>query len=151
MTGLGLTTTYQAYQTPKEEFDRLNSIFNFTIDCCASDTNHLLPRYWTEADSCLDHDWTGERIFCNPPFSKMPEKILSKVREAELILVLLPLNTLTARYVHDNKPDYLIIPDHRIKFYKENVEWKQPTFGTCGLLYSKNKIDNCGLNLIKWK
>ncbi|ENG6269766.1 hypothetical protein ABU553_003730 [Yersinia enterocolitica] len=49
-----------------------------SIDGCASDSNHLLPHYFTREDNCLELDWHTETnrrgvepaIYFNPPFSK---------------------------------------------------------------------------------
>ena len=45
-------------RTPKDIWSELIKEFNFTIDCCASHNNHLLPRYYTIDDNCLTKDWS---------------------------------------------------------------------------------------------
>ena len=42
----------------------------FDVDACAdaTGTNAFCPRFWSEVDSCLDHNWTGLHVWCNPPF-----------------------------------------------------------------------------------
>jgi len=47
-------------RTPKDIWADLTKEFNFTIDCCASDQNHLLPRYYTIDNDCLTKDWSKE-------------------------------------------------------------------------------------------
>lgn len=64
--------------TPDALFEPLHAQFNFTVDACASSSNAKLPRYWTAADSALDHDWTGERLFINPPFGSAFLRPLAK-------------------------------------------------------------------------
>ena len=59
------------WATPKALFDELNNEFDFTLDPCATDENHLCDKYYTIHDYGLKHDWKGERVFCNPPYSKM--------------------------------------------------------------------------------
>jgi site-specific DNA-methyltransferase (adenine-specific) len=56
------------WSTPDWLFDLLHGEFRFTVDAAASDANHKLPRYWTVKQNGLAQDWTGERIFCNPPW-----------------------------------------------------------------------------------
>jgi site-specific DNA-methyltransferase (adenine-specific) len=56
------------WSTPPWLFNQLHREFHFTVDAASSDENAKLPRHWTKEDSAFDHDWTGERIFCNPPF-----------------------------------------------------------------------------------
>ena len=50
-------------RTPIQLWEQLSKEFNFTVDCCASDQNHLLPKYYTEQNSALDKDWTGETAY----------------------------------------------------------------------------------------
>ena len=35
-------------RTPKEIWEQLSKEFRFTVDVCASDVNHLLPKYYTK-------------------------------------------------------------------------------------------------------
>ena len=39
-------------RTPKDIWEDLKKEFKFTVDCCASDQNHLLPKYYTIENSC---------------------------------------------------------------------------------------------------
>ena len=40
-------------RTPVDIWDTLKDKYNFTIDLCASDINHLLPRYYTKENDAL--------------------------------------------------------------------------------------------------
>lgn len=62
------TTDKKDWETPQYLFDELNEEFKFTLDAAASDTNHKLPRYYTEETDGLSQDWQGETVFCNPPY-----------------------------------------------------------------------------------
>jgi len=87
-------------RTPVDIWDRLNNEFNFTLDACASDLNHLLPKYYTKENSCLDKDWTGEIVYCHPMFDMFIGKFVQKASESKCITVmLLPASTHT-RYFH---------------------------------------------------
>ena len=55
-------------RTPEDIWSDLTKEFNFTVDCCASDQNHLLPKYYTIENSCLDKDWSGEVAYIHPLF-----------------------------------------------------------------------------------
>ena len=59
----------QDWATPQHIFDQLDAEFHFTLDPCADERNHKCDKYFTEADNGLDRDWSGERVFCNPPYS----------------------------------------------------------------------------------
>lgn len=54
-----------------EFFEPLHAQYRFTVDAAASVENALLPRFWTKADDALRQLWSGERVWCNPPFSNL--------------------------------------------------------------------------------
>lgn len=61
------------WQTPPELFAALSAEFGFCLDVAASDTNHMLPVYFTEQDSALTQSWSVPGLsgycWCNPPYS----------------------------------------------------------------------------------
>lgn len=79
--------------TPSELFAVLDRRFRFTVDAAALACNTKLLRYWTPAVNGLEQDWTGERVWCNPPFSDI-EPWVRKASEsaAELAVMLTPAN-----------------------------------------------------------
>lgn len=58
------------WATPQDIFDRLNYVFNFTLDPCADDKNAKCPTFFTKEDDGLSKDWEGHRVFCNPPYGR---------------------------------------------------------------------------------
>lgn len=63
----------QYLRTPTDIWEKINKDLEkrglkFTLDACASNENHLLPKYYTKENSCLDKDWTGEIVYCHPMF-----------------------------------------------------------------------------------
>ena len=57
------------YGTPQYLFSLLNRRFHFTLDVCASHTNHKCPRYFTKKDNCLKQHWgKHEVVWMNPPY-----------------------------------------------------------------------------------
>ena len=71
------------------------------IDCCASDQNHLLPRYYTIEDNCLTKDWSGEIAYIHPLFDGKIGKFVEKANDTKgLFIFLLPASTHT-KYFHD--------------------------------------------------
>ena len=48
------TLKMEYIRTPNEIWERLSQEFNFTVDACASDKNHLTDKYWTAENSALD-------------------------------------------------------------------------------------------------
>lgn len=87
-------------RTPVDIWEILIKEFQFTLDACASDNNHLLPRYYTKENSCLDKDWTDEIVYCHPMFDIYIPKFVKKAYESKCTTVmLLPASTHT-RYFH---------------------------------------------------
>jgi phage N-6-adenine-methyltransferase len=68
-------------RTPRAFFDPLHDRFRFTVDAAASVDNALLPRFWTRTDSGLSAPWSGERVWCNPPYSAIPAWVAKAWRE----------------------------------------------------------------------
>ena len=91
---------YKFVRTPVDIWESLNREFNFTLDACASDLNHLLPKYCTQENSCLDKDWTGEIVYCHPMFDMQIGNFVKKCAESKcLSVMLIPASTHT-RYFH---------------------------------------------------
>lgn len=97
----------QDWGTPPELFRQLHQRFNFTVDAAAHEGNHLLPRYWGrggELPCGIAADWTGERIYCNPPYGRgviNPWVAKAAELEAKVAVLLLPARTDTA-WFHDH-------------------------------------------------
>lgn len=126
----------QCWRTPKSIFNDLHKVCKFTIDACADASNALLPRYWDESQDCRRQNWQGERVFCNPPFGLTAE-IITKCREAEFAVFLLPVTSLTSRYVEKHSPDAIICPGYRVE-YDPPVGLSvrsRPTLGSVYLVY----------------
>jgi phage N-6-adenine-methyltransferase len=125
------------WRTPRELFERLHDIFDFTVDAAASRENALLRRFWTRQQDASLQDWRNERVFCNPPFAGI-EKFLAKAPDAEVAVFVYLLNALTTRAFHHAPPGYILIPDLRIRFTPPpEVEETAPTLGTCLLIYGR--------------
>ena len=54
------------WETPQDFFDKLNTLFNFTLDACAEDGTAKVDKYYTEEDNALIQKWDGI-VWCNPP------------------------------------------------------------------------------------
>lgn len=91
------------WATPQDFYDKLDSIFNFTLDPCASDQNHKTAKYFTEADDGLAQSWDGERVFMNPPYGREIGKWVEKASQIKggLVVCLVPARTDT-RWWHDH-------------------------------------------------
>lgn len=83
------------WATPWEIFDPLNEEFGFTLDACATAENAKFPRFYTEQQNGLLQDWTGERVFMNPPYGREIYAWTRKARDSNAIIVaaLLPVSS----------------------------------------------------------
>ena len=87
-------------RTPTDIWEKLSKEFDFTIDVCASGENHLLPKYYTKENSCLDKEWTNEVVYCHPMFDMHIGNFVEKcATEKCLSVMLIPASTHT-RYFH---------------------------------------------------
>lgn len=78
-------------------FKKLDDIFHFTIDICASSENSKCSSFYTEEDSCLEkEEWHGV-CWMNPPYYDM-KKFIQKAfeqRNNATIVCLIPARTNT--------------------------------------------------------
>ena len=96
------TSNKNDWQTPPDFFARVNREFMLTVDAAASAENAMLPRYWTAEDNALEQDWTGERVWCNPPYGTAQKAFVRRAAEcqADIAVVLIPARPDTALW-HD--------------------------------------------------
>ena len=92
--------SYKFIRTPLDIWADLTAEFDFTLDACASDTNHLLPKYYTKENSCLDKDWTGEVVYCHPMFDMHIGNFVQKCAESRCLSVMLIPASTHNRYFH---------------------------------------------------
>jgi phage N-6-adenine-methyltransferase len=93
------------WQTPRAFFEDQHAIHVFTIDGAASEQNTLLPRWWGPGalhEDALIIRWTGERVWCNPPYSRVAEFVAkAALGEADYAMLLVPARTDT-RWWHEH-------------------------------------------------
>lgn len=113
---------------PARLFDVLDREFSFTLDPCADETNHKCNRYFTKEIDGLSQDWSGETVFCFPPYGRNIKKWVKKSRDEALkpnttVVMLIPARTDT-QYFHDyiyQKPNVEIrFIKGRLKFNDSN-------------------------------
>lgn len=82
--------------TTPADFERFAAALGpFTIDVAAAPHNTKCPRFFTFADDGLKQSWAGERVWCNPPYSRIGPWVEKAWREHEAsdgIAMLLPAN-----------------------------------------------------------
>lgn len=126
-TDLMFSSKNENWETPQDFFDALDNEFHFTLDPCANDENHKVPKYFTKEIDGLSLNWGGEITFCNPPYGKQIGKWVKKAYETyknawnykykTVVVMLLPARTDT-KWFHDyiyNKAEIRFIKG-RLKF-----------------------------------
>lgn len=88
--------------TPREVWEPLNRLFDFSLDPCTSPENPLAcNRFFTAADDGLAQVWKGEKAFVNPPYSMMlawAEKAAWSADSKTFIAFILPNDSTTKAY-----------------------------------------------------
>lgn len=117
-----MSSNSNEWATPVEFFENLNKKYNFTLDPCATKENAKCIKYYTIEDNGLTKDWTGERVFCNPPYGREISNWVEKCYEENernntFIVMLIPARTDTSyfhKYIY-NKQEIIFIKG-RLKF-----------------------------------
>lgn len=148
-------------ETPWDFFEPLNARFGFTLDVAALPHNAKCDTFFDPHDNGLTQRWSGERVWCNPPYSDIRTWVEKAWREfdcedygepdpPESIVMLLPANRTEQGWWQD-----LVEPHRdtragtrglrieflrgRLRFIKhghDKVEPNQrPPFGCCLLIW----------------
>ena len=115
-----MTSTTDEWATPQGLFDKLNAVFNFTLDVCATPDNTKCAKYFTKEQDGLKQDWGGAVIWCNPPYGREIGKwveLCAKHRGVAVMLV--PARTDT-RWWHDYINGN---PDAQVRFLKGRLKF----------------------------
>lgn len=90
------------YSTPQDLFDSLNKEFCFDLDPCGTENNHKCKDFYTIEDNGLEKDWSGKRVFCNPPYSNISKWVEKAYYEAQkdntVVVLLIPSRTDTKSF-----------------------------------------------------
>ena len=120
------TSKLQEWETPQDLFNALDSIFQFTLDPCASPINAKCEKYFTKEQDGLKQKWFG-RVFVNPPFrdvGKWFEKTIKELRKknCELVITLTPSRSTEAKYYQE----YVLGFAHEIWLLTPRLHYTNP-------------------------
>ena len=110
------------WATPRPFFEKLNKEFEFNLDPCARSHNALCKKYFTEEEDGLSQDWSGHRVFVNPPYGRgiglWIKKCYEESRKPDTTVVMLIPSRTDTKYWHDYvmKSDEIHLVKGRIKF-----------------------------------
>lgn len=111
MTSVHFSSASDRWATPRAVYDALNAEFAFDFDPCPLDGE-------VDGRSGLFCEWSGRRVFCNPPYGPELRKFLERASEAELAVFLIPARTDT-RWFHE-----IVLPQAKeIRFIKGRLKF----------------------------
>ena len=91
------------WERPLDFFKKLDSIYNFRTDVCATEENAKCERFFTESQDGLLQEWSG-MCWMNPPYGrnigKWVKKAYDSSKSGATVVCLLPARTDT-KWWHD--------------------------------------------------
>lgn len=144
--------------TSPEVFDPLMERFGFTLDVAAAPHNAKCERFYTRHEDGLMQPWSGQRVWCNPPYSDLNAWVCKAWREwdgaehdpPELIVMLVPANRPEQGWWQDHIEPYRDRPVSplRVEFLRGRQRFirhwlghdevkpnERPPFGCCLLIW----------------
>lgn len=130
--------------TPQSLFDELNREFHFTIDVAASALNTKCERFYDLSSNGLIQDWSGETVWCNPPYSDLPSWVAKAHHEVNATTVMLiPANRTEQpfwqTYIEPHRDGGGRLrsryPKGRVRFVKDGETMATPTWPSCLLVW----------------
>jgi len=117
-----LSSKDMTWCTPQSLFDKLDREFHFTLDAAATEKSAKCERYFTPETDGLAQDWSGETIFCNPPYGRsigmwVAKGFAESHKPDTTVVMLIPARTDT-RYWH-----LYILPHAEIRFLSGRVKF----------------------------
>lgn len=110
------------WPTPQALFDKLDAEFHFTVDVAATPTNTKCAKFYTVDDDGLSQDWTGETVWCNPPYGPQLTHWVYKAATSDATTVmLLPART-DVKWFHN-----YVLNRAEIRFIKGRVTFGDAT------------------------
>lgn len=115
------------WATPQGFYDKLNKTFGpFTLDPCSNGQNNKTDNYFTQEQDGLSQDWSGNKVFMNPPYGRSIKDWLRKAymegqKPNTTVVCLIPARTDT-KYWHDYvmKAQAVYFVKGRLKFGDSN-------------------------------
>ena len=150
-----------SWRTDPRVFRALDKEFNFNLDVCASDANHLCEYYLTKENDALRKNWShyadplgNDHAFCNPPYSRgmIKEFMLKAIEQKKhyVTTVFLVPATLDAKWLPlDHVSEIRIITGGRLSFLHpvENKKINGSTKGSMIVIF-RPSINPLNIKLI---
>lgn len=108
----------QVWRTPPDVFAALDVEFHFTVDAAAHRENALCSRFWDEVTDGLAQDWTGERVWCNPPYDDIGAWTTKAAHGGAEVAVLLVPARVDSEWWHRD-----VIPHAEIRYVRGRLKF----------------------------
>jgi phage N-6-adenine-methyltransferase len=110
------------WATPLAIYQALDVEFKFTLDAAASGLNAKHIRYVDKDTDALRIPWTGERVFCNPPYGRClgdwaRKALLESSENNALVVLLVPART-DVSWFHE-----VVLPHAEIRFIRGRLSY----------------------------
>lgn len=133
------------WTTPQDFYDELDAESGFTLDPASSDDNHKCAKYFTKEQDGLKQSWSGETVFCNPPYGRDVGKWVKYAYEQHTAhgctIVMLVAARTDTRWFHD----YVYGKAAEIRFVKGRLKFgdgkDSAPFPSMVVVYRKNDTD----------
>ena len=116
------------WSTPQSFYDKLNNMFKFTLDVCASELNHKCEKYFDINKNGLEQKWNEDICFMNPPYgrgiNKWIEKAYKESLEGATVVCLIP-----ARVDSRWAQDYCLTKAKEVYFVRGRLKFGDDTNG----------------------
>jgi phage N-6-adenine-methyltransferase len=134
------------WETPQALYDKIDFIYNFTLDVCATAENKKCARYFDRKTDGLAQSWSGERCWMNPPYGRKIGEWMRKAYEESLtgalVVCLVPARTDTAwwhNYVQGTEVTFL---RGRLKFQQNGKDGKSSAPFPSAIVVFKPYVNN---------
>lgn len=122
-TELMFSSKTDMWSTPQDFFDKLNDEFDFDLDPCSTHENAKCKEHYTILEDGLKQDWSGHRVFVNPPYGRVLKEWVKKCsdeskKDNTLVVMLIPARTDTS-YFHD----YIYKKAKEIRFIRGRLKF----------------------------
>lgn len=127
------------WATDQAFFDQVDREFHFTVDVAANAGNAKCPRFYDVDSDGLMQDWTGETVWCNPPYGDRIKDWMYKAATSDATTVLLVPARTDVKWFHD-----IVLPRAEVRFIKGRLRFggsKDPaTFPTMLVIFRPEAV-----------
>lgn len=121
----------------------------YDLDCCANIFNSKVPNnFISERENALQVDWNGERVWCNPPYSRgnveqFVNKAIEQTQKSKkdvIMLINVDPSTKYFKTIVENAKAIVYVVGKRIKFINpHNGDNSNPLKPSMFVLFSSTK------------